>query len=72
MNDLGRTPCPTGCGRFTPGPFVLMCRTCWFLEPPQLRGRVNRTWKARLADPRDPDKRAAHEDAKAAAIASVP
>jgi len=49
-----------------------MCRTCWFLVPPQLRGRVNRTWKARLADPRDPDKRAAHEDAKAAAIASVP
>lgn len=68
---MASTPCPTGCGRHAQ-PGHLMCRTCWYKVPANLRADVWRTWKAwRRRNATEADFERYHE-AREAAIASVP
>ncbi|MGH9248017.1 MAG: hypothetical protein ACRD0W_00635 [Acidimicrobiales bacterium] len=65
------TACPTGCGRHA-RPGHLMCRTCWYKVPAALRSAVWRTWRRydRIGSSEDDFER--YEQAREAAIASVP
>lgn len=63
-------PCPTGCGRqHREG--QLMCRTCWFEVPKELRNAVNSTWRKAKASDWDLAAVRAWKAAREAALASV-
>jgi hypothetical protein len=64
-----RRKCPTCPATAADG--HLMCPSCWRLVPADLRGAVNRAWKAWLDNLRDRDRKVAYDHARDAAVDAV-
>jgi hypothetical protein len=68
--DLHDTCAAAGCDVRVPFG-RLMCGPHWARVPKAIQSRVYATWRRRQGAPHDPDRRAAHEEAKRAAILAV-
>lgn len=66
-----RLPCPAPGCKATVSADVFLCRKHWGMVPGRLQVKIYATWGQRKHNPRDVEAVAAHEAAKAEALAAI-